>query len=132
MAYIGQMKKIGPILVACLLTATSSFGQAAPEGPDALEPPTGDVEEGFNLLEEGGKLVLRGLLDGMDPTLEELADDLGIALEEMRPAMRDLVEMLGDIRNYHPPEKLPNGDIIIRRKEPLDPEMPGPDGEIEL
>jgi hypothetical protein len=28
--------------------------------------------------------------------------------------------MIGDLRNYHPPEKLPNGDIIIRRKTPAE------------
>jgi hypothetical protein len=34
--------------------------------------------------------------------------------------------MIGDVRNYHAPEMLPNGDIIIRRR------VPAPAPEIEL
>jgi hypothetical protein len=37
--------------------------------------------------------------------------------------------MIGDVRNYHAPEMLPNGDIIIRRRVPVaDP----PDDEVEI
>ena len=41
-----------------------------------------------------------------------------------------MLELMGDIRNYEMPEKLPNGDIIIRRK----PDLPAPpkEGEVEL
>lgn len=76
-----------------------------------------DMEEGFSLLEEGTKLLLRGLMS------------------EMEPAIRDLQDALRNLDAYHPPEVLPNGDIIIRRKEPLRPEgddRTGPDGEVEL
>jgi hypothetical protein len=44
--------------------------------------------------------------------------------------------MIGDFQNYEAPVKLPNGDILIRRKPdapvtPLAP-RPGPNGEIDL
>ena len=39
---------------------------------------------------------------------------------------------IDDIRNYHPPEVLPNGDIIIRRKTPAELAAPPAEGEIDL
>ena len=51
-------------------------------------------------------------------------------MAEMEPAIEDLEGFLQDLNAYHPPEVLPNGDIIIRRKTPLEPGEE--DGEIEL
>lgn len=75
----------------------------------------GEFEEGMDLLSEGTRLLLEGLLG------------------QMEPALRELQEALQDLDAYHPPEILPNGDIIIRRKEPMDT-LPAPEaeGEIEL
>lgn len=50
-------------------------------------------------------------------------------MAEMEPAIDDLESFLKDFNAYHPPEVLPNGDIIIRRKTPLEQEK---DGEVEL
>ena len=74
-----------------------------------------EFEEGMDLLSEGTRLLLEGLIG------------------QMEPALRELQEALQDLDAYYPPEILPNGDIIIRRKEPMDT-MPAPegDGEIEL
>jgi hypothetical protein len=74
-----------------------------------------DLQEGMDLLSQGTRLLLEGLM------------------KEFEPALRDLEEAIGDLNAYHPPEILPNGDIIIRRKEPLpvEPET-GEDGEVEL
>ena len=52
---------------------------------------------------------------------------------EIVPALRELEGALQDWNAYHPPEILPNGDIIIRRKQPKSPEPElSEDGEIEL
>ncbi len=74
-----------------------------------------DLSEGVDLLSEGTRLLLRGLMG------------------EIEPALRELEGALQDMTAYHPPEVLPNGDIIIRRKVPLqvEPEI-GDDGEVEL
>lgn len=53
--------------------------------------------------------------------IEELLRDL---FSEVEPALRQLRDAIGGLREYHAPEMLPNGDIIIRRKTPLDPEVP--------
>ena len=116
------------VLALCLLTlpAVAQDATPAPEG------------EGFSLMEEGAKLVLRGLMTEMEPALNDMQD----ALKEVQPALRDLgpkfaqlIAMIDDFKNYAAPEMLPNGDIIIRRTAPLMPKLdflPGPNGEIEL
>lgn len=93
---------------------------AVPVTAQEQESPQGDLSdmrEGFGLLEEGTRLLLRGLLS------------------EMEPALRDLEGALRSIDAYHPPEVLPNGDIIIRRKVPRDVD-PGAEvgegGEVDL
>lgn len=87
------------------------------------EAPEGDVEEGLDLLEEGAKLLFRGLRDDIEPSMRD-------TMEQMVEMMRDLNwNGLGieDLDDYHPPEVLPNGDIIIRRRTPLEP---GPEIDI--
>lgn len=90
----------------------------------ADEAPSGDMDEGFNLMEEGARLLLRGLISEMDPAIEELrglAEEMGpqmqLFAEEMGPAFAELMATMDDLRNYEAPEILPNGDIIIRRRE---------------
>ena len=46
-------------------------------------------------------------------------------MEEYRPAMEELSRLMDDIGNYEmPPERLPNGDILIRRKADAPPPPP--------
>ena len=67
--------------------------------------------------------------------IEQVLRDL---FSEVEPTLRELRDRIDDLNNYEPPEMLPNGDIIIRRKRPLapspGPEQPEPDadGPIEL
>lgn len=70
---------------------------------------------------------LRGLMEGW--------------AQEARPLIEQLAEKMSDLNAYEPPEVLPNGDIIIRRKSkpdeapnaPLDQTpQPNPDGSIDL
>lgn len=118
------MKQIAP----ALLVFTLCVGGAAAQDSD-----TGAT----SLMEEGARLFFRGFLQEMEPALEglqDLADDLRPALSdfvsEMGPALRDLLAEVEDWSVYHPPEMLPNGDIILRRKVPE--ERVVPEGEIEL
>ena len=129
------MKQLLAPLVLCLSLTAVQAQEPVPE-PPALPEASGDVEDGFSLLGEGAQLLFRGLMDEAEPMM----DDMGQALREMQPAVRELMAMIGDLRHYEAPEKLPNGDILIRRKadapllEPT-PEVPAPDapaGEIEL
>lgn len=98
--YIGSMR-LTAALLALLLTAAPAAAQNS------------DVEEGTGLMQEGAKLLLRGLMGEMAPAIGQ---------------MERLVELMGDIDEYHLPEMLPNGDIILRRKVPLVPGDPRPEG----
>lgn len=121
------MKRIIVITVAATLTL-APLTVTAQEAGEA---------EGRSLMERGAELFLEGLMDEMAPALQEfqkLAEEMGPAFldfaEQMGPALRDLMQKVEDWSAYHPPEILPNGDIIIRRKTPA--EMDAPQGEIEL
>jgi hypothetical protein len=98
---------IGPVFVALAAPALAQDG-------------SGSVDEGFDLLREGARILMESMLKEMEPALRDMQDDLGAALKEMEPALRELGAMIGDLRNYHAPERLPNGDIIIRRKTPAE------------
>ncbi|MBT8413881.1 MAG: hypothetical protein KJO30_06065 [Boseongicola sp.] len=89
------------LLIPLAFLAAPAFAQDSPE------------PEGRDLMSEALRLFMRGLL------------------EEMEPAMDDFSALLDNFDAYHAPEVLPNGDIIIRRKTPLEPDEPSP-GEIEL
>ena len=71
-------------------------------------------EQGRDLMGEALKLFMRGLM------------------AEMEPAMEGMEGLLEDLSAYHPPEILPNGDIIIRRRTPVDRDPDDETGEVEL
>ncbi|MEM8740622.1 MAG: hypothetical protein AAGE13_03915 [Pseudomonadota bacterium] len=59
----------------------------------------------------------RGTLEELGRETDRLLRDL---MRDMAPALRELEEQLRAFDLYEPPEILPNGDIIIRRKRPLE------------
>ncbi len=104
---------------------------------------------GRSLMEEGARIFMEGILREMEPALKDLegmAGEIEPAIREfareMGPAFSELLARIDDLSNYHAPEMLPNGDIIIRRKEPLVPdeapeepetyEAPDPGEDIEI
>jgi len=99
-----------------------------------------DMDEGLSLMEQGAQLLLQGLMAEIGPTMDELkglTDEMGTAMaqlgEEMGPALVELMSKVDDIRNYDAPEVLPNGDIIIRRKDDAPTYTPDPEtGEIDI
>lgn len=101
-----------------------------------LAQDAGEIEEGFSLLEQGAKLLFRGIISEMEPVIEDfsgMASELEPALElfatEMGSALIELMQTLDSMRYYEAPEVLPNGDIIIRRS-PDAPEF-DPNNEME-
>jgi hypothetical protein len=71
------------------------------------------------------------------PLSEQLDEAFRELMEQMKPALDDLLETLevlegiDSIEHYQRPEILPNGDIIIRRREdapPLPHPLPHDDG----
>lgn len=127
--YMSDMKRILIPIVALTLTHSPVLAEAPAPEPDA----------GFDLMEEGAKLLLRGLLSEMEPAIEDLqdfAEEFGprmqLFTDEMGPAFAELLGQVDDLTHYQAPEFLPNGDIIIRRREAapdFQPELP-PDIEL--
>lgn len=112
------MTRSFPLLSLALIAALAAPVAAQDQSRDPI-PETGEMpdafRDGFNLLSEGTKLILRGLG------------------EELAPLIEDLGAMIDDLSAYHPPEMQPNGDIILRRKVPLEGATPDADkGEVDL
>ena len=98
---------IAPIVALCLISP----------------PVLAEESEGKSLMERGAELFFEGLRQEMSPTLDSLrsfADDVGPSMHsflvEMGPALAEIARDIQDWAAYHPPEMLPNGDIIIRKK----------------
>ena len=88
------------------------------------------------MMERGLRLFMEGLMEEMEPALRDLEDltrEAGPLLEQLERDLSTALEGLGENLNaYHPPEILPNGDIIIRRKDPLPDVERNPDGTVDL
>ncbi|MEM6482160.1 MAG: hypothetical protein AAF922_03885 [Pseudomonadota bacterium] len=118
------------IAISAVVLATT-FPSVAEEEP---------AEEERSLLERGAEMMLEGLLQEMEPALddfqtlmEELQPQMRGFLDQMGPAFADLLAQIEDFTVYHPPEILPNGDIILRRKTPGEiEESPEPGDDIEI
>ncbi|WP_299813710.1 hypothetical protein [uncultured Jannaschia sp.] len=91
-------------------------------------------DEGSSM-ERGLRLFMDGLREEVEPALRGfrgLAEEARPYLEELQRNLGDVVE---DVDAYEAPEILENGDILIRRKDPLtvDPEPEAtPDGSVDL
>lgn len=115
------------VLPLVLMLTASPLAAQEPAPPD----------DGPSLMEEGAKLFLKGLMAEVEPGLTEMQktlDALGPQLEALKPEILKLIGMIDDVGNYHSPEKLPNGDILIRRKTPeeLEKEQAAPSAPPEI
>lgn len=130
MSYIFDMKPFIPI---CALTIFMAL------------PASAEDDQSKSLMEQGAELFFEGLRQEMEPALDELlglAEQFGPAMQsfitEMGPALAELADEIEDWSAYEAPEILPNGDILIRKKPPQDPdvqpELPegAPEGETEI
>jgi len=91
----------------------------------------GTVEDGLGLLGEGTRLILEGLMEEMRPMFEQARPYFE---DEVLPFLNRMGELMDDITSYELPERLPNGDIIIRRSPDaprFEPEV-GEGGDVEL
>ena len=100
---------------------------ACPALAETLPPDPGD--QGISLMQQGAEMLLRHMMSKVDPGLEDMAQ----ALKEAQPNLMKLMALIDDIKNYHAPEVLQNGDILIRRKTPAELQPKAlPEGGIDL
>lgn len=131
-AILKSMRQILISTAAALMLASPAL-HAEEEGPP---------KDGPSLIEEGARMFFDGLMQEARPAMEgmkEMAERLGPQLrefaQEMGPALAEILKDVEDLSVYEAPEKLPNGDIIIRRKpdEETPPDLPlAPEDEIEI
>lgn len=128
------MSRFALTAALALSLAAPALAQGTPfEMPRADEPPPG-AERPYELPDSDGGGLLEGLLNDFitraQPHLEGLARDMGGLMEDYRPVFEELSKLMDDIGNYQmPPERLPNGDILIRRKPDAPP--PPPLGDLQ-
>lgn len=124
--YIRHMKNIA---LTTVLVLSASLVSASEET---------EADEGTSMMQRGAEMLLEGLMQEMSPAIEDLrgmAEKIKPGLrefvDEMGPAFADLLGKIDNFSAYHPPEILPNGDIIIRRKTPMEELLEDKD-EIEI
>lgn len=118
---------LAALLIPASLAAPASFAQSDGE---AWQPPLQEdepTEEGDDLIGRGLGMMMNRLLRDMEPELNTLGEDMSGAFGKLVPILKDLAAQVDDLRNYEAPERLENGDIIIRRKADAPP--PPPVGE---
>lgn len=109
-----------PLLAALLLAAT------------ALPAPA--QEDGDSLMGRGLRMFMDGLREEMEPALRDLSGMAQNAAPFLQEMQRNLADVVQEFDAYEAPEIQPNGDILIRRKEPLEtspedaPALPDTDG----
>ena len=116
-------------LIALLgsLTLTPALAEEVPAGPGA-EPPAAE-DEAPGLIEQGARMFLRGLLEEIGPQVDGMTAGIEEAARKLGPELERLLALVDDVQNYEPPERLPNGDIVIRRKAGAPPPPPLPEGK---
>lgn len=87
----------------------------------AQDEETDSFSEGLDLLRDGSRMILENLMEDMRPLLDEARPFIE---EEMLPFLERLGDVVDDLSAYEMPERLPNGDILIRRRPDAPPPAP--------
>jgi len=111
--YLSRMKQT--FALAAVLASLASAPVAETAGTTSPE-----TDRGMSLIEEGAKILLDQFFKQAEPAMKDMQEGLAQLMKDYGPMLRDLAAMAGDLHNYHAPEKLPNGDIILRRKTPAE------------
>lgn len=84
-------------------------------------------EDGPDMIERGIGSLFQDLMRDLGPHLGQIGDGMSGALSDLAPLLQDLAVLVDDLGNYQMPQRLENGDIVIRRNEGAPP--PPPIGE---
>ncbi|SEW27963.1 hypothetical protein SAMN05444851_2666 [Aliiroseovarius sediminilitoris] len=117
MQWMKQIAKTTVLTLIAIAGLTIPTMAAEKDSPSIENP---ELSEGAELLNRGFQLLLEGLAKEVEPMADKWAE-----------GWAELVERFGDLNAYYPPETLPNGDIIIRRRTPPEVEATPP-SETEL
>ena len=87
------------------------------DAPGGQQKPLGDFES-----ELDG--AMNDLFNRLQPHLNALGDELANTMNDFAPALNEISGLIDDIGNYERPERLENGDILIRRRADAPPPPP--------
>lgn len=99
----------GPLQAQIEVPRAETPAEPAPDAPQA--------EQSTPLFDMVERLLRRFITD-VEPQLRALEHSFA----DLEPEMQRLLGELRDMTQYHPPEVLPNGDIVIRRRQSEVPE----------
>ena len=111
-----------PRLATLLLLPLLCAGPALAQTP--YTPPAADPSEEGSWLDRGLESLMGNLFERAQPSLDRLGQDLGGLAQQLGPVLRELGDLMDDVRNYQAPERLENGDILIRRRADAPPPPP--------
>ncbi|SNT72616.1 hypothetical protein [Paracoccus seriniphilus] len=101
-------------ILATLLILSTTLPVLGQDMPDDRNDPIGRALEGF----------MRNFIEDISPDLNRLGEDMSGGLSRMAPVLEDLSVLVDDLENYQMPQRLENGDIIIRRRPGAPPPPP--------
>lgn len=113
--YITRMRRYMLPALFSLSLALPLQAQDSPAVPEDDTPSTSV----FDFLER----MLRGFMTEVEPQMRELER----GFEALEPELQGFLERLRGMTQYHPPEVLPNGDILIRRRDAEEQTPDAPD-----
>ncbi|MGD9864891.1 MAG: hypothetical protein AB7S99_16950 [Pseudodonghicola sp.] len=99
-----------PLLLAASLTAAPVLAEEQ-DGENRSK-----MEQGLELFMDGLKQEMAPAMDNLRDMAAQFGPSMRSFLQEMGPALAGMMEEVKDWTRYYPPEMLPNGDIIIRRR----------------
>lgn len=107
-------------LASCLAVSLSAALPAPAQTP-AVPAPSEGMQDGApdaaqSLIEQGARLLFQGIIAELAPQIGQMTNELRDTTRNLWPAMEDLARLMDDIENYELPERLENGDILIRRR----------------
>lgn len=128
------MRSLSALILVSALTGVPAIVVAQGWSPPPADAPEsgGDDNEGGSLFERGMEGFMQNMLKEAEPHLERLGRDLGDTVNSLRPVLGDIGKLMDDVKNYQAPERLENGDILIRRRADAPPPPPVGDALREM
>ena len=122
------MRKFPALILAAALAAPILVAaqQWTPPSADqnSDQDPAPKADSGGDLFERGLDSFMQNMLKEAEPHLDRLGRDLGDTVNSLRPVLGDIGALMDDVKNYQAPERLENGDILIRRRADAPPPPP--------
>lgn len=119
-----RMKRMIPLVLVAGLASFPALAEEADEDSKSL------MSRGFEMFMDGLRQEMAPAMDDLKDMAEQVGPSMRSFLQEMGPALAGMMDQVKDWTRYYPPEMLPNGDIILRRRpDPEAPPVPEPGPE---